>query len=209
MSTRESSQIEMTEVLDSIEEMLECPVCLLVPRQGPIPSCPAGCIINKFWHFTQSYFKDTSSVKLAEKTWQHPQHAEGRWTQGRWTPWPRVLLTESGTVASSKSLAAPSRSVWRLWRNTKAIVTTELSPVQHAKKKSNWRNSTIMPKAQHLHALHSRVERFQFRFQFRVVTRTLNGICLVSRMREKGFTWPKDTLQIRSGRHTCRQSVSC
>ena len=42
MSAKESSQMEMNDVLDSIEEMLECPVCLLIPREGPIPSCPAG-----------------------------------------------------------------------------------------------------------------------------------------------------------------------
>merc|ERR1712110_1021695 len=37
----------MNDVLDSIEEMLVCPVCLLMPRQGPIPSCPAGHIVCK------------------------------------------------------------------------------------------------------------------------------------------------------------------
>ena len=198
MSTRESSQIEMTEVLDSIEEMLECPVCLLMPRQGPIPSCPAGWIINSLWYFTQSYyFKDTSSVKLAEKTWQHAPHAGGRWSQGRWTPWPRVSSTESGTVASSKTLAAPSRSVWRLWRNTKKIVTTKLSPVQNAKNKSTWRNSTTMLKVRQLVAFNPvRKMQLKWTFKFLVVTRTFDGHCIVSRMREKGFTWPKDTLQI-------------
>ena len=32
----------MKDELSPIEEVLECPVCLTVPREGPLPSCPAG-----------------------------------------------------------------------------------------------------------------------------------------------------------------------
>lgn len=155
MSESESSQIEMTEALASVEEMLECPVCLLMPREGPIPSCPAGCIHNfcfdcSFQDLYQSYFKDTSSVKLAEGTCrknlqrEHAQHVGWIWAPGMLTHWPRVWLTESGTVASSKTLAAPSRIFWKVLQHTKVFVTTERSPAQHARNKSKWRNSTFM-----------------------------------------------------------------
>jgi len=37
----------MKDELSPIEEVLECPVCLTVPREGPLPSCPAGHIVCK------------------------------------------------------------------------------------------------------------------------------------------------------------------
>ena len=33
--------------MDDISEELQCPVCLLIPREGPIPACPAGHIVCK------------------------------------------------------------------------------------------------------------------------------------------------------------------
>ena len=30
------------ELSPAVEELLECPVCLTVPREGPLPSCPVG-----------------------------------------------------------------------------------------------------------------------------------------------------------------------
>jgi len=37
----------MADELSPFEEALECPVCLTVPREGPLPSCPAGHIVCK------------------------------------------------------------------------------------------------------------------------------------------------------------------
>merc|ERR1719480_21125 len=33
--------------MDDISDELQCPVCLLIPREGPIPACPVGHIICK------------------------------------------------------------------------------------------------------------------------------------------------------------------
>jgi len=35
---------KVTKVLEELQEKLECPVCLAVPREGPVPCCPSGHI---------------------------------------------------------------------------------------------------------------------------------------------------------------------
>merc|ERR1719348_1282930 len=37
--------IKHNKLMRLVRERLECPVCLCVPRRGPVPSCPSGHLI--------------------------------------------------------------------------------------------------------------------------------------------------------------------
>ena len=40
------NQVIMADTLRPFEELVECPVCLSVPREGPVPACPVGRMSN-------------------------------------------------------------------------------------------------------------------------------------------------------------------
>ena len=40
----ETLKVIMADSLRPFEELVECPVCLSVPREGPVPACPVGKI---------------------------------------------------------------------------------------------------------------------------------------------------------------------
>ena len=42
---QKSEMEKTTKLMAELQEKVECPVCLMVPREGPVPCCPVGHII--------------------------------------------------------------------------------------------------------------------------------------------------------------------
>ena len=60
-SKLEEENIKMRMLVADLQGAVECPVCLVVPREGPVPCCPHG-------HITCSPCLATESPKLASIT---------------------------------------------------------------------------------------------------------------------------------------------
>ena len=76
-------QVIMADTLRPFEELVECPVCLSVPREGPVPACPVGRMSNKRvsnWKIKQTFYllQDILFANLVESISGFVQHAEGR-----------------------------------------------------------------------------------------------------------------------------------
>ena len=44
LETLETNNKKMKVLMAALQEKVECPVCLVVPREGPVPCCPSGHI---------------------------------------------------------------------------------------------------------------------------------------------------------------------